>query len=125
MEIIMDEVKNSGADLNMRTLSHHMIYLIGQHGELYREVVARLNPDQLLQVFDMMKIENFGRAMTFLKKLLSLQNALYKAPPLPHGENVYIFGAKCSFFGLHKLAHGLTFGIIYFCEYYRQESLSC
>ena len=81
MEIIMDEVKNNGADLNMRTLSHHMIYLIGQHGELYREVVARLNPDQLLQVFDMMKIENFGRAMTFLKKLLSLQNALYKAPP--------------------------------------------
>ena len=24
------------------------------------------------------------------------------------------------FLGLHKLTHGLTFGIIYFCKYYRQ-----
>ena len=26
------------------------------------------------------------------------------------------------FFGLHKLTHRLTFGIIYFCEYYTQKS---
>ena len=25
-----------------------------------------------------------------------------------------------AFLGLHKLTHGLTFGIIYFCKYYRQ-----
>ena len=41
MEIILDELKNNGVYLNMRTLSH-MIYLIGQHGELYQEIVARL-----------------------------------------------------------------------------------
>ena len=66
MEIILDELKNNGIDLNMRTLSHHMIYLIGQHGEWYQEVVARLNPDEIFQVFDMMEIGNFGCAMTFL-----------------------------------------------------------
>ena len=25
-----------------------------------------------------------------------------------------------AFLGLHKLTHGLTFGIIYFCKYYKQ-----
>lgn len=44
-------------------------YLIGQHGELYREVVAHLNPNEILQVFEMMEIENFGRAMTSLISL--------------------------------------------------------
>ena len=52
-----------------------MNYLIGQHGELYQEVVAGLNSDGILQVFDMMKIENFGRAMAFLTLVYMLEGS--------------------------------------------------
>ena len=59
----------------MRTLSHHMIYLIGHYDELYQEIAARLNPDEIFQVFDVMEIENFGRAMTFLTLVYVLKGS--------------------------------------------------
>ena len=64
MEIILDELQKNNVDIDMRTLSHHVNYLLDKHGDIYQSIVSRC-PD-LVTVFYEINVINFGRAMAYL-----------------------------------------------------------
>ena len=41
MEIILDELQKNNVDIDMRTLSHHVNYLLDKHGDIYQLIVSR------------------------------------------------------------------------------------
>ena len=64
MEVILDELQKNNVDIDMRTLSHHVNYLLGKHGDIYQSIVSRC-PD-LVTIFYEIDVVNFGRAMAYL-----------------------------------------------------------
>ena len=64
MEIILDELQKNNVDIDMRTLSHHVNYLLDKHGDIYQSIVSRC-PD-LVTIFYEINVINFGRAMAYL-----------------------------------------------------------
>ena len=64
MEIILDELQKNNVDIDMRTLSHHVNYLLDKHGDIYQSIVSRC-PD-LVTIFYEIDVVNFGRAMAYL-----------------------------------------------------------
>ena len=76
MEIISDELRNNGIDLNMRTLSYHINYLLQHYGDLYREIEVRSSPDEISEVFDRMNVNNFGRGIASLTFLYMLKESV-------------------------------------------------
>ena len=66
MDVIFDELRKNNVDIDKKTLSHHINYVLGRHGKLYDEMAERLGPDGLLNVFGEMNVNNFGRAMAYL-----------------------------------------------------------
>ena len=62
MEIILDELQK--VDIDMRTSSHHVNYLLEKHGDIYQSIVSRC-PD-LVTIFYEIDVVNFGRAMAYL-----------------------------------------------------------
>ena len=51
----------NNVDIDMRTLSHHVNYLLDKHGSIYQSIVSRC-PD-LETIFYEIDVINFGRAM--------------------------------------------------------------
>ena len=66
MEVILDELRKSDVDVDIQTLSQHINYVLARHGQLYDEMAERLDSDGLLNVFNEMNVNNFGRAMAYL-----------------------------------------------------------
>ena len=66
MEVIVDELQRNDIDIDKRTLSRHINEILDRHGELYGEIAAHLNPEDLSVVFTEMNVNNFGRAMAYL-----------------------------------------------------------
>ena len=64
MEIILDELQKNNVDIDMRTLSHHVNYLLDKHRDIYQSIVSR-SPD-LATIFYEIDVINFGRAMAYL-----------------------------------------------------------
>ena len=64
MEIILDELQKNNVDIDMRTLSHHVNYLLDKHRDIYQSIVSRC-PD-LVTIFYEIDVVNFGRAMAYL-----------------------------------------------------------
>ena len=62
----MDELQKNNVDIDKKTLSHHINYVLGRHEKLYGEMAERLGPEELLGVFAGMNVNSFGRAMAFL-----------------------------------------------------------
>ena len=62
----MNELRKNNADIDKKTLSHHINYLLDRHGKLYDEMAERLDSDGLLNVFGEMNVNSFGRAMAYL-----------------------------------------------------------
>jgi hypothetical protein len=50
----------------MKTLSHHINYLIEHHDQEYGHMVAYVNRDNISKVFTEINVINFGRAMAYL-----------------------------------------------------------
>ena len=63
MEVIGDELRKNGVDVDAQVLSSHMNYVLTHHGQLYDEMAERLDSDGLLNVFG---VNSFGRAMAYL-----------------------------------------------------------
>ena len=59
-------VAKNNVDIDKKTLLHHINYVLGVHEELFNEMVACLSPDDLLDVFCKMNVNNFGRAVAYL-----------------------------------------------------------
>ena len=64
MEIILDELQKNNVDIDMRTLSHHVNFLLDKHGDIYQSIVLRC-PD-LVTIFYEIDVINFGRAIAYL-----------------------------------------------------------
>ena len=65
MEVIADELKKNG--VNVDTLSEHIQYILGNYRDCFNESVERLTREELiLDVFQEMNVNNFGRAMSYL-----------------------------------------------------------
>jgi hypothetical protein len=66
MEVILDELRENGIDIDMKTLSHHVNYLLRRHEAVYNQVVVNVNPNEMHTVFNAINVTNFGRAMAYL-----------------------------------------------------------
>lgn len=66
MKVILDELKRNDVDIDMRTLTHHVNYVLKHHETLYNQLVPRIDPDKLSFVFIQMNVNNFGRAIAYL-----------------------------------------------------------
>ena len=67
MEVITDELKKNGVNVDIETLSEHIQYILGNYRDCFNESVERLNREELLlDVFHEMNVNNFGRAMSYL-----------------------------------------------------------
>ena len=66
IEIILDELQknNVDIDIDMRTLSHHVNYLLDKHGSIYQSIVSRCL--DLVTIFYEIDVINFGPAMAYL-----------------------------------------------------------
>jgi carbon starvation protein CstA len=66
MEVILDELQTQSVDIDMRTLSHHVNYLLEGHKALYNQMVVNVNPSEMHVVFNTIDVTNFGRAIAYL-----------------------------------------------------------
>ena len=67
MEVIADELKKNGVNVDIETLSEHIEYILGNYRDCFNESVDRLTREELLlDVFHEMYVNNFGRAMSYL-----------------------------------------------------------
>ena len=67
MEVIADELKKNGVNIDVETLSEHIQYILGNYRDCFNESVERLTREELLlDVFQEMNVNNFGRAMSYL-----------------------------------------------------------
>ena len=67
MEVIADELKKNGVNVDIETLSEHIQYILGNYRDCYNESVNRLTREELiLDVFHEMNVNNLGRAMSYL-----------------------------------------------------------
>ena len=63
----MDELRKNDVNIDMRTLSDCINDILDRDEEMYNEIVAWLGPQELQNVFTEMNVNNFGRAMAYLK----------------------------------------------------------
>ena len=64
MEVIADELKKNGVNVDIETLSEH---ILGNYRDCFNESVERLTREELLlDVFHEINVNNFGRAMSYL-----------------------------------------------------------
>jgi hypothetical protein len=66
MEVILNELQKNGVDIDMRTLSHHVNFLLECHEALYNQMILNVNPDEMHVVFNTINVTNFGCAMAYL-----------------------------------------------------------
>ena len=66
MEVILDELRENGVDINMRTLSHHVNYFLERHRVMYNQMPVNVNPDEMHVVFSAINVTNFGCAIAYL-----------------------------------------------------------
>ena len=70
MEVILDELRKSGVDINMTTLSYHIHHCLGQYKTIYEQMAIPADPVDLPDIFSEMNVNNFGRAIAFLTQVL-------------------------------------------------------
>ena len=80
MDVIFDELRRNGVDIDKRTLSFYIKRLNRKHKQLFEEMTGRVGFNDLEEVFRMMNINNFGRAMTFLTLVYVLHEKWPTAP---------------------------------------------
>ena len=67
MEVIVDELQKNGVNVDVETLSEHIQYILGNYRDCFNKSVERLTREELLlDVFQEMNVNNFGRAMSYL-----------------------------------------------------------
>ena len=67
MEVIADELKKNGVNVDIETLSEHIQYILGNYRDCFNESVDRLTREELLlDVFHELNVNTLGRAMSYL-----------------------------------------------------------
>ena len=62
----MDELRKNNVNIDITILSQHIHYVLGVHEDMYTEMANRLNSDELLNVFNEMHVNSFGRVVAYL-----------------------------------------------------------
>ena len=63
MEVIVDELRKNNVNIDITILSQHIHYVLGVHEDMYTEMANCLNSDELLNVFNEMHVNSFGRGV--------------------------------------------------------------
>ena len=66
MEVITDELRKNNVDIDKKTLSHHINYLLEHHKNVYDKLRMCTDFKELTTVFHYTNVNNFGRAMAYL-----------------------------------------------------------
>ena len=67
MEVIQDELQKNDVRIDIKTLTEHIEYILGNYRDSYNDSVQRLTREELLlDVFDEMNVNSLGRAMAYL-----------------------------------------------------------
>ena len=62
----MDELQKNNVNIDITTLSQHIHYVLDVHKDMYNEMADRLNSEELLNVFNEMNVNSFGRVVAYL-----------------------------------------------------------
>ena len=62
----MDELQKNNVNIDIVILSLHINYALGVHKDMYNEMANRLNSGELLNVFNEMNVNSFGRVVAYL-----------------------------------------------------------
>ena len=67
MEVIQDELQKNDVRTDIKTLTEHIEYILGNYRDSYNDSVQRLTREELLlDVFHEMNVNSLGRAMAYL-----------------------------------------------------------
>ena len=70
MEVIADELKKNGLNIDIETISEHINYILNNYRDTYNDSVNLLrlssNEENVLNVFHQMDVNTPGRAMAYL-----------------------------------------------------------
>ena len=72
MEVILDELQNGGVNIDMRTLSYHIQQCLKQYKTMYEQIA--ILPVSMIEIFEEMNVNNFGRAVAFLTYVYVLKD---------------------------------------------------
>ena len=75
MDIIFDELIKNNVDINRATLSYHIHFCLEHHKTLYEQMVFRIDPKDLVVLFHLINVTNFGRAITYLSLIYLLRDS--------------------------------------------------
>ena len=62
----VDELRKNNVNIDITTLSQHIHYVLDVHKDMYNEMANRLNSNELLNVFNEMNVNSFGRVVAYL-----------------------------------------------------------
>ena len=67
MEVIQDELQKNNVRIDIKTLTEHIEYILGNYRDSYNDSLGRLTREELLlDVFHEMNVNSLGRAMAYL-----------------------------------------------------------
>ena len=73
MDVILDELRRGGIDIDMRTLSYHINGCLERYGDAFRAL--HTESLDLVVIFHKIEVVNFGRAIAFLSFVYSLKES--------------------------------------------------
>ena len=66
MDVILDELRKGGVNIDMNMLTYYINDLRERHGSLYDQIAVNVNSGEFRNVLELMNVTNFGRAMAYL-----------------------------------------------------------
>ena len=80
MEVIADELKKNGLNIDIETISDHINYILNNYRDTYNDSVNLLrlssNEENVLNVFHQMDVNTPGRAMAYLTLVYRMSHIL-------------------------------------------------
>ena len=73
MEVILDELRKNDVDIDMAVLSNHIHQCLEQYKTMYEQMA--ILPVSVLEIFEEMNVNNFGRAVAFLTYVYVLKGS--------------------------------------------------
>ena len=66
MGLLWTSCEKNNVNIDITTLSQHINYVLGIYEDLYNQMPNGLNSDEILNVFNEMKVNSFGRVLIYL-----------------------------------------------------------
>ena len=66
MEYIVNELERNGVDINKEVFKEQMNIIKKEFEPMYREILNRIKPEDLINIFYATNINSYGRALSYL-----------------------------------------------------------